>query len=97
MQVPLRLQQLSQLMGGADQQAVLALTRRCPMVLGVEAGLMAPRLDGLCKLLQRPVETEVRNQSMLLLLLCCAVQEGVVVSTNAVGRGPKAVFMSCGH
>ncbi|WIA42577.1 hypothetical protein OEZ86_008555 [Tetradesmus obliquus] len=57
-EVPSRLQQLSQLMGGADQQAVLALTRRCPMVLGVEAGLMAPRLEGLCKLLQRPVESE---------------------------------------
>jgi hypothetical protein len=59
-QVPARLQQLSQLMGGADLQGVLALTRRCPMVLGVEAALMAPRLEALCKLLQRPLETEVR-------------------------------------
>jgi hypothetical protein len=31
------------------------------MVLGVEAALMAPRLEALCKLLQLPVETEVSS------------------------------------
>ncbi|KAF6260829.1 hypothetical protein COO60DRAFT_849593 [Scenedesmus sp. NREL 46B-D3] len=60
-EVPSRLQQLSQLMGGADMQQVLALSRRCPMALGVEAALMAPRLESLCKLLQKPVEARAAS------------------------------------
>jgi hypothetical protein len=55
-------------MGGAELQQVLALTRRCPMVLGVEAALMASRLEALCKLLQRPADSEVR---IALFCYCC--------------------------
>lgn len=54
-QVASRLALLGSLSGLAPK-AVVALTQRCPPLLGVEERLLAPRLEALCAALGRPQE-----------------------------------------
>jgi hypothetical protein len=59
-QVPERLATLRQLLGGMSGQEVLAVTRRCPVVLGVHSSTLQERAQQLCRLLGRSFEQQVR-------------------------------------